>query len=342
MKDLLAYLYGGSQVEAEADETREAIERIMEEAEKQEPLKPKRTPLVAALKSLGLDDVNDEIEYDTEGFVLVCDEEDEYKRYVKILMEPEGMEKLAELGWVVTRCGDVAMSNELPEFRIRFLEITTADSSEDGKWPAPNPELIKKAVKKGREFMDEPGPHDEESPVEYDDKTSSDRHKGIGKEKDGADPEGKPKGSSKKESLNLVDKLLSRPPVEEGRHKQGCQCGFCKNMGKGFKKKDGGEDKPKEEPKEDGSVTHGFDSNGGSSGSEEVQKAFNEEEEEPPRFDDFQQEERENTSAPRDREVAEELAVRRGRPKHAPKDKPVAKAPKASMKVAKAYKTPKK
>jgi hypothetical protein len=28
-----------------------------------------------------------------------------------------------------------------------------------------------------------------------------------------------------------------KPPIEEGRHKPGCQCGFCKNMGRGFAKK---------------------------------------------------------------------------------------------------------
>lgn len=319
MKDLLAYLFGDSQIESEVEETKAAIEKIMEEAEKEEPLKPKRTPLVNALKALGIESVDSNIEYDPEGFSLKCGEDADYRRYVGILMEPDAMEKLAKLGWVVTRCGDVAMSNEAPEYRIRFLEITTCDSSEDGKWPAPNPELVKNAIKGGREFVSEPGPHDDDGPLDYDDKTSSDRDKGVGKAKDGADPEGKPKGSTgkvKAEGTELVDRLLGT--VNEGKHKPGCQCGFCKNMGKGFKKKDDAD--AAKEPKggeEDGGVSHGSDNK--PSDGDEVPKAFNESE--PPRFED--------------------LALRRGRPK-AVKDKPVAKAPKASSKVAKAYKTPRK
>ncbi len=327
MKDLLAYLFGDSQIESEVEETKDAIEKIMEAAEKAEPLQPKRTPLVNALKALGLDDVNSEIEYDPEGFSLKCVEEPEYRRYVRILMEPDAMEKLAKLGWVVTRCGDVAMSNEEPEFRIRFLEVTTCDSSEDGKWPAPNPELVKKTIKAGREFMSEPGPHDDEGTVEYDDKTSSDREKGVGDAKDGADPEGKPKGSTgrvKSESKLLADQLLNpvnEVELEEGRHKPGCECGFCKNMGKGFKKKTGEEEKVSEEPEEE-AVTHGSDA---PKETDEVPKAFKEA----------------RTFLSKDKDVHEELAMRRGRPKHA-KDAPVAKTPKASMKVAKAYRTPKK
>jgi len=311
MKDLLAYLFGSSQVENEVEETKSAIERIMEEAEEQEPLKVERKPLQTALKAL---DISGELEYDPEGFSLVCGEEADYRRYTEILLSPDAMEKLAKLGWVVTRCGDVAMSNEPAEFRIRFIEVTTAgeDNSDKASWPAPNPKLVKGLIKKGREFMDEPGPHDEESPVEYDDKTSDDNQKGVGKAQDGKDPEGKPKGSAKSEALELAEEILvneeercphcegqgyvddegnpknedmaagdpnvhkcprcqgrkvmpkshatrykggverkvsqnlGKPWKFEARHKAGCQCGFCKNMGSLGKKK-------KDEPKTDDS-----------------------------------------------------------------------------------------
>ncbi len=206
MKDLFAYLFGDSQVESEIEETKAMIEKIMEEAEGQEPLKVKRTPLIAALKALGLKDVSADIQYDPEGLSLVCAEENEYRDYVRLLMEPDAMEKLAELGWVVTRCGDVAMSNEPAEFRIRFLEITTVDTDSKDEWPTGDQKLIKNVIKKGREFMDEPGPHDAEGPVEYDDKTSNDHKKGVGKEQDGKDPEGKPKGGrGKTESFNEAE-----------------------------------------------------------------------------------------------------------------------------------------
>jgi hypothetical protein len=67
----------------------------------------------------------------------------------------------------------------------------------------------------------------------------------TGKEKEGSDPEGKPKGSTKAEALNIVDRLID--PLSEGGHKPGCTCGFCKNKGRGFKKKTDtkAEDSPK-------------------------------------------------------------------------------------------------
>ena len=104
MKNLLAYLYGGSQLESEAEETSAAVERIMEEAEKAEPLKVKRAPLITALKAIGIENLDKQLEYDPEGFSLLCPEESDYAHYTKLLMEPDAMEKLAKLGWVVTRC----------------------------------------------------------------------------------------------------------------------------------------------------------------------------------------------------------------------------------------------
>jgi hypothetical protein len=40
-----------------------------------------------------------------------------------------------------------------------------------------------------------------------------------------------------------LDDLLEPVPVAEARHRAGCECGFCKNMGRGFGKK---QDKPAE------------------------------------------------------------------------------------------------
>lgn len=274
---MLAYLFGDSQLESEAEETKEAIERIMEEAETQEPLKTKRTPLVAALKAIGLDDVDDQIEYDPEGFAIKCEEESQYRLYVRLLMEPDSMEKLAELGWVVTRCGDVAMNNEPPEFRIRFLEIHFVNNDEQspdqGSWPPGDSDGLNDILKKGREFMSTPmdRDHDDLNPVEHPDQSKK-KNAGVGDAKDGAKPEGKPKtGKSKTESLlespegsvdgsdygdddqapevdpdedrtkrkkvQAEDLVNELLDVNEAGHKAGCQCGFCKNKGSLGKKK---------------------------------------------------------------------------------------------------------
>ena len=275
-KNILAFLFGDSQVESEIDETRDAIEQIFEEAEDAEPLKAKKTPLAAALKALGVS-AEDGLELDPEGFSICYCEEEPYREACQLLTEPEGMEKLAELGWFATRMGDKAMTGEMqPEYRIRFIDITTPEPENKTDWPAPNNDLMTSILKKGRELATTPFERDPNNPV-TDIDAKDDKHAGMGKEKDGSDPEGKPKGGTKSEARNLVDHLLG--PVNEGGHKAGCTCGFCKNKGKGFKKKGDAEDKgsepaekeePADKPKSD---------------SDTVEKTF--ESDEPPGFEDM-------------------------------------------------------
>lgn len=228
MKNLLAYLYGGSQLESEAEETSAAVERIMEEAEKAEPLKVKRAPLITALKAIGIENLDKQLEYDPEGFSLLCPEESDYAHYTKLLMEPDAMEKLAKLGWVVTRCGDVAMSAEPAEFRIRFLEISGSDNGEDhDSWPAPNNALMTKIIKKGREFATTPMDRDSENelnPVKNPDTAPDKKHAGMGDAADGKDPEGKPKGSTKSEGLRMAESVLA--DVNEAE-----KCPHCEGQG---------------------------------------------------------------------------------------------------------------
>lgn len=316
MKKLLEYLFDESQTEIQIDDSCSVIEEIMEAAEQQEPIKAERTPLVKALKALKLEVPDTALEYDNaEGFILHCDNEADYRKATSALSEPEAMEELAKLGWVALRCGDTAMSNEAPDMRIRFLEITTCDADDKENWPAPNQNLIKKAIEKGREFVNEPFDRDEENPVEDTDAPNK-QNAGVSKAQPGKDPEGKPKtGKSKTESEHLVTRMLDGH-VQEGGHKPGCGCGFCKNKGKGFGKKKSEEDGESSAPTPD---TKKKDDGGGG-----VEHTF--EAAEPARYDD----------------VHEQLARRRGHPKTPVKDKPVAKAPRASAKVKKAYKTPRK
>lgn len=318
MKELLAYLFCGSQAETEFDEACSVVESILEAADKQEPIVAERTPLVKALKALKLDVPDSALEYDPEGFALCLDNEADYRNAVALLMEPDAMEKLAKLGWVVTRCGDNAMSNEEPSFRVRFLEITTCDAEDSESWPAPNQELVKKLIKQGREFVNEPFERDDDNPVE-DTAAPDEQQAGVGKAQAGKNPEGKPKtGKSKTESANLVAALLG-----EGGHKPGCTCGFCKNKGKGFgKKKKDADDDSAEAPKSDDAPAADKPAKSG-----DVEHTFESvDTDEPPRFDD----------------IRERLAMRRGHPKAPVKDKPIAKSPKAVTPVKKAYRTPRK
>jgi len=324
-------------VRDEIDESLGEDLRKLFEAADDADLTTRKSSLVDALKACG---VSGDVKDDPEGFCLAFEDGDEYRAACGCLAEPETFHKLAELGWVVAKGGDRAMSGEPADYGISFLEITTVVTGDSDK--APNAEKVRKDSRK--DATAEQDRDDELNPVEDKDYTSDDNQKGMGDAKDGADPEGKPKGS-KSESVhplaahfdgpageglprankrgrnvydaaksiadsmlgkdsesailrsvakragldpldaalhNVGDKAcpecgsmaylnpqgdtandyqcsgcgyswvgellsgetgypLDKGRVQEGGHKAGCTCGFCKNKGKGFgkKKKDG-------------------------------------------------------------------------------------------------------
>ena len=204
-KDLLAFLFGES-VEAEAAEAElniaENLERLFEVAAEAEvgDLKSKKTPLAKALGDLGIKDAESDLQLDTEGFVLATDNHDRYVDALTVLGSADAMHRLAEMGWVVTKPGDPAMTNEPPDYRIRFLDITTVDNNDRdpkaGTYDTANREEV---IKKAQKFATTPMDRDDDlNPVENDDGKMGGQKTGVGKEKDGAAPEGKPKGSEKK------------------------------------------------------------------------------------------------------------------------------------------------
>jgi hypothetical protein len=210
-KDLLSFLFLES-AEADADELNieENLEQLFEAAAEAEEgeLQSKKTPLAKALGEFGIDDA--ELVLDPEGFFIGSNSRDEYANILTILSSADAMHKLAEMGWVVTKPGDQAMSNEPPEYKIRFLEITVVDTGDKDK---PD-EKVKEITKKAREFATTPLDRDNDdlNPVDNGDDKIGKRDKGVGDAKDGEQPEGKPKGSEKaiKDALESgdIDKLI--------------------------------------------------------------------------------------------------------------------------------------
>jgi len=196
-KNLIAFLFGESQVD---DEIAGIVESIADlDTDGSSDLKVEKQPLVKALSSIGIEAKN--LENDPRGLSLVFGDGEEYRAAHAILNEPDSLHKLAELGWVYSTQGDVAMANEPAEFRIRFLEIdeiepanTKATYSDSDKARL---NKVKEIIKKGREFAtEEPDFDDSEcNPVDHSDPKKGKRDKGVSQAKDGADPEGKPKGS---------------------------------------------------------------------------------------------------------------------------------------------------
>lgn len=195
-KNLLEFLFGTAAVR-ESQTLGEDVVRLFEEAadEETEQMVADKKPLAAALKSIGIDHA---VVVGPQGAELFCDDEADYREYCAKLRDPDGMAKLAEKGWVASLCGDQAMSNEPASFKIGFVEIYTPEPDDKDKAPD-----LEKIIKDGQKFAaTEPEHDDKMNPVEFDDKGSKDGQKGVGDPKDGAAPEGKPKGSTKKtESL---------------------------------------------------------------------------------------------------------------------------------------------
>jgi len=219
MNKMLAYLFGDSQMEAELEECREAMERIFEQAE-ENPLRAKKTPLAKALKSLGIE-VGDGLELDPEGMALLCNDGEEYRSHVNVLTQPDAMEKLAEQGWVAACLGDQGMTGEPTDYRIRFIDIALADTTDADK-PSAGLDAV---IKKGREFATTPMEPDPNNPVTHPEAPWK-KTMGVGKPSAGTGPTGTPKGSARKEAKEIVSRLL----VQE-QHAPGCNCGFCKNKG---------------------------------------------------------------------------------------------------------------
>jgi hypothetical protein len=197
-KSLITFLFGESQVDEELAALVEDIADM--DTEGASTITVEKAPLSKIIDDLGIE--GGSLEADPRGLSLVFDDNDLFRAAHALLNQPDSLYKLASAGWVYSVQGDVAQAYEPAQFRIRFLEIDEikpdnmkgdADAGVDAR-----NKKVAEIVKKGREFATEKPEHDDDTnPVEYDDKTSKDRHKGMGKEKDGAQPEGKPKGSTK-------------------------------------------------------------------------------------------------------------------------------------------------
>lgn len=238
--NLLEYLFGKTVIREEA-ELGEQIVRLFEEADEAEGIElvANKKPLADALKTMGIDEP---VELGAQWAEIHCDDDAEYHEYIRALSDPDNMHKLAEMGWVMARCGDIAMSNEQPDYKIGFIEIETAESGEADK---PD-EKVKSIIKKGQEFATTPVEQDDDlNPVEREqgkpDAKLSGKTTGVGKPKDGADPEGKPKGSTKDESLLRVNEWDRRTAERVNKkaaanadkpgtyygHKANCSCSLC-------------------------------------------------------------------------------------------------------------------
>lgn len=215
-KNLLEFLFGPSAVRESSQTLGEDVVKLFEEADQAETeqMVANKKPLAAALKEIG---ITNEVVEGPQWCEIHCENEDEYREHLRLLADPDHMHKLAELGWVAAQCGDQAMSNEPPGFKIGFIELNmleTPDNSQDA-------ESLETVIKNAQKFATTPlDREDELNPVQTDIKPSDDNQKGVGKAKYGEDPKGKPKGAS--ESLTAKD--LTRKLLDEDRVNEVTTC----------------------------------------------------------------------------------------------------------------------
>jgi hypothetical protein len=208
-KNLLEFLFGPAAVRESSQTLGEDVVKLFEEADQAETeqMVANKKPLAAALKEIG---ITNEVEEGPQWCEIRCEDECEHREHLRLLADPDNMHKLAELGWVAAKCGDQAMSNEPPCFKIGFIELNMLGMP-DNKQDA---ESLETVIKNAQKFATTPLDRDDDelNPVQTDIKPSDDNQKGVGKAKDGDDPKGKPKGA-KSESLTARD--LARRMLDE-------------------------------------------------------------------------------------------------------------------------------
>lgn len=214
--NLLEFLFGETAMQCPNDDLGDSIVKIFEEAAELEAVEmvANKKPLADALKSIG---VSGAVEPSYQRAELCFTDGAAYREAVCTLSDHDNIHKLAEMGWVAAFGGDIAQTNEPAEYKVNFIEISTCSDGENEQ-KAPD---LEKVLKDGQKFASTPIDRDDEmNPVDNtrDDK-KGEKQAGVGKAKEGEDPEGKPKGSTKKtEALTAeqrVNQLLETPDIAE-------------------------------------------------------------------------------------------------------------------------------
>ena len=221
--NLLEFLFGTAVVRETKDhDLGEQIVKLFEEADEIEGVEmvANKKPLADALKAIGIDEP---VEVGAQWCEIHCDDDAEYHDYCQKLADADNMARLAELGWVMVKCGDSGMANEKPDYKIGFIEIECHyDGAQDKPGKAEDAEKIRKDAQKDaatefeRKASKDPG---KGNTVELEDPDMGGKQTGVGKTSDGKDPEGTPKGTAKKvkeskSPKSLVDDLLESPVNE--------------------------------------------------------------------------------------------------------------------------------
>ena len=121
LKSLIRYLYNSQ----EETDFRDGLLNLAEQIETENRIEVKKGPLNKALSAIGVTVSDDKLVPDYGSVLAHFDYAEEYQDAVNKLESPDGMEKLAELGWVMNICGN--SDPEQTDYRVRFLALDLHD-----------------------------------------------------------------------------------------------------------------------------------------------------------------------------------------------------------------------
>ena len=121
LKALINYLYDAQ----EENDFRDDLLNLAEQIKTENRTEVKKGPLNKALSAIGVSVPDDKLVPEYASVVAHFDSAKDYQAAVNSLESPDGMEKLAELGWVMNICGDSDPNQT--DYRIRFLELDLHD-----------------------------------------------------------------------------------------------------------------------------------------------------------------------------------------------------------------------
>jgi hypothetical protein len=151
IKSLVDFLYDG----ADDHDIRHDLYNLVEQIKTENTTEVKKGPLSKALSAVGVSVPDCCMKPDYGSIVVRFDSAEEYQAAIDILELPDGMEELAQNGWVMNICGNYSDKDD--DYRLRFLELEPHDKEPENNVKVPDLEKeIKDAAEASSVNKDDP------------------------------------------------------------------------------------------------------------------------------------------------------------------------------------------
>lgn len=138
IKGLIDFLYDG----VDDHDIRDDLYNLIEQIKTENTTAVKKGPLSKALSQAGVNVPDCCMKPDYGSIVVSFDSPEEYQAALDILELPDGMETLAQNGWVMNICGNYSEGDD--DYRLRFLELELHDGEPENDTKSPDLEKVMK------------------------------------------------------------------------------------------------------------------------------------------------------------------------------------------------------